>query len=772
METSRAGAGTRPGIVALVLALALAGGCATAGAWRPHPGQPATFALLLNGGGTRNVNYLSHAYQLAQMHEVLRARGLDARQIAVLASDGEAFGADLAVGWPARGQGAWLLDGTYLERPLGHPLRYVSTQLPGVATAPATRAELESWLASARRWLQPGDTLLVFVTDHGEKGKTPELSRITLWNRESVTAPELGEMIGRFPAGVRVVTVMSQCYSGGFAEMALHPAGGRPVGGTCGYFATTADRTAWGCYAESRGTTDEEGYGFRFIHGLRRAHRLAAVHAETLLTDRSPDVPLRSSDVYLARLMERAAARRATSVDALVAELSGEVLAGPGEEVALVRAIASSYAIPVDGALDEQSRHLRELRGRFNDTAEAWSAAVGELTQATLDAFLASRPDWAAQVAPRALDALSLRELGGRQTALVRDLLAFAQATPDRFARLSYGHNRAVATRASALRSEIRVAALLRLRTLLVSLVGRTLLEREGTPTERAELAALRACEELALPQEGVKGAVAPEPPPFPPISSDDRLVAAVAPASLGAALGEVPAAQRAGAALPDGAVAIVGVDPGSPASAVGLRRGDVLLGGPGEPVTDRGAMKLFLAGRSSGGLEILRDGRRLVVHPELARSPRTFEARDLRAAGRVALGGLVPYRGKVATALGEHRPYLLFFWATWCTFCKRAIPELLALEKQLGISVLAITDEPPQVLDPFFNFWSDPFPGLVAVDPDRRANEAFKVEGYPTFIAVDENGRVTMRAVGYRAEDGIPLKGWKAAPAGPLSHH
>jgi thiol-disulfide isomerase/thioredoxin len=339
--------------------------------------------------------------------------------------------------------------------------------------------------------------------------------------------------------------------------------------------------------------------------------------------------------------------------------------------------------------------------------------------------------------------------------------------------RLDYGHVRALAARAAAFRSEVRVAALLRLRVLLTTLVGRLLLEREGTPQERADLAALSACEAAALPVEGIKGTLADEPPPFPPIASDDRVMAALTPSSLGAALVEVPAAVRAAGKLPDGAVSVVGIDPGSPASAAGLQAGDILLGGPDEPVRDRGAMKLFLAARAAGDLEIVRAGQRVVLHPAMARSARTFEARDLRAAGRVALGGLSPFRGPLVATLGAHKPYLLFFWATWCTYCKSAIPELLALERQRGMTVVAITDEEPRILEPFFSLWSAPFPNLVAVDGERRANEAFKVDGYPTFIAVDENGRVLMRSVGYRPDMGIPLKGWRLpdAPDGAAHH-
>jgi len=216
----------------------------------------------------------------------------------------------------------------------------------------------------------------------------------------------------------------------------------------------------------------------------------------------------------------------------------------------------------------------------------------------------------------------------------------------------------------------------------------------------------------------------------------------------------------------------VVAIDPGSPASAAGLQPGDILLGGPSDPVRERGAMKLFLAARSSDELEIVRDGQRRVLHPGMTRSAHTFEARDLRAAGRVALGSLTPFRGPLEATLGARKPYLLFFWATWCTYCKQAIPELLELERQRGITVLAITDEEPRILEPFFSFWSGGFPNLVAVDGDRRANEAFKVDGYPTFIGVDDKGRITMRSVGYRPEVGLPLEGWRRSAKGVAGGH
>ena len=59
------------------------------------------------------------------------------------------------------------------------------------------------------------------------------------------------------------------------------------------------DRPAYGCYPENRGK-DNVGHSFHFLEALDRSRSLPAAHAETLFTDRTPDVPIRTSDVYLA----------------------------------------------------------------------------------------------------------------------------------------------------------------------------------------------------------------------------------------------------------------------------------------------------------------------------------------------------------------------------------------------------------------------------------------------------------------------------------------
>jgi thiol-disulfide isomerase/thioredoxin len=213
-----------------------------------------------------------------------------------------------------------------------------------------------------------------------------------------------------------------------------------------------------------------------------------------------------------------------------------------------------------------------------------------------------------------------------------------------------------------------------------------------------------------------------------------------------------------------------VSVDRGSPAAAAGLAPGDILLGETGDWVAERGAMKLRLAMAQprEHQLDVRRAGRTLQLQARLAARGRD-EARprdkDLPASGRAALRELTAMRGGLAPALRPGRPYLLFFWATWCTFCKLALPELQALERQRGVTVVSISDERELIISDFLKSWRGPFPDLVARDPERLANEAFAVEGYPTFVLVDEAGRVNMRTVGYRPDNGLPIPGWSFRP-------
>ena len=107
-------------------------------------------------------------------------------------------------------------------------------------------------------------------------------------------------------------------------------------------------------------------------------------------------------------------------------------------------------------------------------------------------------------------------------------------------------------------------------------------------------------------------------------------------------------------------------------------------------------------------------------------------------------------------------RAHLLFFWATWCSFCKAAVPEVLAFAAAKGLPVLAITDEDQATVAKFLNGWTQPFFDLVAIDAPSKSFISHAVSGTPTLVMVDESGAVRYRQVGYGVGEGLKVQGWR----------
>jgi hypothetical protein len=544
-------------------------------------------------------------------------------RITVLSGDGADPAPDLAVAMPEP-PGTWLLEGTAVGDELRGAVTFESSTLPETVLRPATRAELKRAVGELGARVRPEDTILLFVTDHGtDKRNDPLGNRITLWGRrESISVRELRGLLRRVPAQVRIVALMSQCYSGGFAALQdLRARAGLPSGAVCGYFSSTADRRAYGCYPDVRGR-EEIGHAFAFGTALAAHGRFARAHAEVLLSDQTPDVPLRTSDVFLADTIARAARRQRKHE----ARLADEILArawqvGFQAERELAVRLAAGFGLERPSALTladlgRQMDELEDFADEVTANARTWAAALGELNQAHLDLFVAARPAWSRRLALPTLRRLDEPARHALATELLAQLAAWVERDALRRARIARLIEAVSTLDELAYRAEVRLAALVRLRVLFARVAGRLHVQARPSSPEAATLAALERCEDLALPAGGKTNA--PSRSALPRVEADQLQASLLRPAWLGFTFEPLPARRRGRLGLPEGAARVTSVAARSPAARAGLRRGDILVAAAGVLL---GAGQLRAAAvlapiDKPWPLEVLRGATRLTIGP------------------------------------------------------------------------------------------------------------------------------------------------------------
>jgi peroxiredoxin len=96
----------------------------------------------------------------------------------------------------------------------------------------------------------------------------------------------------------------------------------------------------------------------------------------------------------------------------------------------------------------------------------------------------------------------------------------------------------------------------------------------------------------------------------------------------------------------------------------------------------------------------------------------------------------------------------LVNFWATWCPPCRKEMPDLEALYTRFepgGLVILGISDEEAAKVEPFIRDRKITFP--VLLDPGRKVNEAFIVEGIPKSFVYDREGKLVSQSIDMRTQ-------------------
>ena len=103
----------------------------------------------------------------------------------------------------------------------------------------------------------------------------------------------------------------------------------------------------------------------------------------------------------------------------------------------------------------------------------------------------------------------------------------------------------------------------------------------------------------------------------------------------------------------------------------------------------------------------------------------------------------LADFKGKVV---------LLDFFSTWCPPCRAAVPVLQDLEakyKDKGLEVISIDEQESQSLVRDYAKEMR-YTALMLLDEDGSAGDKYKVNGLPTFVIIDQKGKVAAYQTGF----------------------
>lgn len=113
---------------------------------------------------------------------------------------------------------------------------------------------------------------------------------------------------------------------------------------------------------------------------------------------------------------------------------------------------------------------------------------------------------------------------------------------------------------------------------------------------------------------------------------------------------------------------------------------------------------------------------------------------------------------GTMSLAAQQGKVVLVYFWATWCPYCRRELPagvEQVARERRgQPFTVLAVSVEEPKDL---VASWAKGA-GLtlpVLLDYDGAVARDYRVTATPTVVLIGRDGRLVARAAGNRQWEG-----------------
>ncbi len=289
--------------------------------------------------------------------------------------------------------------------PNNDALIYRNHQVPDIS-GPIRSDNIREGLSAIRSKLVAGDRLIIYVTAHGSSSKGGSNGRdtsISCWGNKPLRMTEFSEWLDELPAQVTVVSVMAQCYCGGFTNTVFE-AGDDEAGFAenvrCGFFAQQHDLPAAGCRPDVENDEEYSSFFWGAFLGQSRTGKpvanvdcnndgrisLAEAHAYAVVASETIDIPLRTSEAVLRRYSRIAdyelegenphpSAEDDDVADpgdnSALAFLTGSLyeLAARGrpEETRIVVALTEKLGVPISSDLSAFTKRYQEQRDKLRD---------------------------------------------------------------------------------------------------------------------------------------------------------------------------------------------------------------------------------------------------------------------------------------------------------------------------------------------------------------------------------------------------------------------
>lgn len=280
--------------------------------------------LVMAGGGAPSYNEIALEKNVLYFQRSLQTMGFDPAAAQIFFANGNDGAATVR----------------YLN-PAGQEL-FKTPEIPHLQGA-STLENFQGWLAKT---LETDDRRPVFFyfTGHGYHNRRNENNNaMILWGEEFFSVQQLTRRFDQLPRQTTVVTMMSQCYAGAFANLIYQegdPNRAIAVQTRCGFFATIKSRPSVGCTPEVD-EADYQDYSSSFFAGLtgksRTGQAVASAdynddgrvsyteaHAFAKVDEQTTDLPVSSLEVWLQEQATDQQAILETAIVTLVDQASAD----------------------------------------------------------------------------------------------------------------------------------------------------------------------------------------------------------------------------------------------------------------------------------------------------------------------------------------------------------------------------------------------------------------------------------------------------------------